>query len=588
MGDSSYQLLSSNVEVTCSMDSLQSEISRLQTEINQLHQDNEQLKQQLNIAYLIADSASVALLIVDRTTGKITYANSIAEKQLGLSSCKSVDEKGTLCERFLRDFTENTDDCSFILTTQELNNHETHFKTVNGELFGISLSSRQFFANGQPSLVLTIYDITDYQQTKENLRNQEYFLQLVLDNIPQLIFWKDRNSVFLGCNRRWSIAAGFNSSFDVIGKTDYDLYPNSSNLDYYKKQDEKIINGEQTQLQFLEHKIKPNGEEVWYQTQKIPMYDLQGNIVGLLGTIEDITKRKIAEIALQEAKDQLQAVLDAVPGAVSWIDSNAIYMGVNQYLANQFDVTPDYFVGKPVGFMHKNHTFANNIFNFLHSNEPFSSQEIMVNIHGKNRYFQMDSQRYNQGRSIVSVGIDITERKQAEEALKIAEANYRSIFENAIEGIFQTSLDGYYLRVNPALAKIHGYESPEEMISMITEIKDQVYVDPSYRETFIKLIEKEGKIKGFEYQVYRKDKAIIWVSESTRIVTDSYGNKLYYEGIIEDITQRKKEEESLRQEVKKLRIEIDQAKRQQEVAKITQADYFKEIQSSLDDLTFWE
>ncbi|MBD2740717.1 PAS domain S-box protein [Coleofasciculus sp. FACHB-1120] len=141
---------------------------------------------------------------------------------------------------------------------------------------------------------------------------------------------------------------------------------------------------------------------------------------------------------------------------------------------------------------------------------------------------------------------DTTERKRSAEALQQAEARYRSIFENAIEGIFQITWDGHYICVNPALAQIYGYESPEEMMNRIPEIKPQVYVDPKCRENLIYLLTEQGEVKGFEYQIYRQDGSIIWVSENTRAICDANGTLLYYEGTTIDITERKQIEQSLR------------------------------------------
>jgi PAS domain S-box-containing protein len=140
---------------------------------------------------------------------------------------------------------------------------------------------------------------------------------------------------------------------------------------------------------------------------------------------------------------------------------------------------------------------------------------------------------------------DITAQKQAEEALREAEIKYRTIFENAIEGIFQSSADGHYLNVNPALARIYGYNSPSEVLHEITDIQSQVYVDPTRRRDFIELMEKNGAVSRFESQVYRRDRSIIWISENARDVRDIRGNFLYYEGTIEDITERKKVEAAL-------------------------------------------
>ena len=127
-----------------------------------------------------------------------------------------------------------------------------------------------------------------------------------------------------------------------------------------------------------------------------------------------------------------------------------------------------------------------------------------------------------------------------------AEANYRHIFENAVEGIFQTTIDGRYICANPSLAAIYGYDSPEELIETLTDISSHLYVNPQRRQEFIHLLEKYNVVSDFESQVYRRDGTIIWISEFARGVQDATGNLIYYEGSVIDITQRKRSEEQLR------------------------------------------
>lgn len=146
---------------------------------------------------------------------------------------------------------------------------------------------------------------------------------------------------------------------------------------------------------------------------------------------------------------------------------------------------------------------------------------------------------------------DITERKQAAEALQAAESKYRSIFENSIEGIFQTTLDGYFLSANPALAKMYGYSNFAQLITNITNIQKQLYVNPNRRQEFIDAINQDGEISNFESQVYCSDGSIIWISEKARAVRNFNGELLYYEGTVEDITLRQKAEAALHAEQEK-------------------------------------
>ena len=143
---------------------------------------------------------------------------------------------------------------------------------------------------------------------------------------------------------------------------------------------------------------------------------------------------------------------------------------------------------------------------------------------------------------------DITERKRSEDASRQAEAKYRSIFENALEGIFQSSAEGHYLSANPTLAKIYGYTSPQELIESLTDIEHQLYVKPQRRAEFVRLMQENDAVSGFDSQVYRKDGSVIWISENARAVRDpNTGELLYYEGLVENITERKRAKEQLRE-----------------------------------------
>jgi PAS domain S-box-containing protein len=152
---------------------------------------------------------------------------------------------------------------------------------------------------------------------------------------------------------------------------------------------------------------------------------------------------------------------------------------------------------------------------------------------------------------------EVAERIQAEKALRQAEEKYRSIVENAIEGIFQVTTEGRYLSANLALARIYGYSSPEELIEELSQLNHQIYVDPDWRTEFKRLMYEYGAVYNFESQVYRKDDSIIWISENTRAVRDANGALLYYEGSVEDITKRKLAEAKIQESERKLRQVID-------------------------------
>jgi len=138
------------------------------------------------------------------------------------------------------------------------------------------------------------------------------------------------------------------------------------------------------------------------------------------------------------------------------------------------------------------------------------------------------------------------ERTDAKKAVIKAEEKFRSIFENSVSGIFQTTPEGSYLNVNPALARIYGFNTQEEVMARISDIAKLLYVDPARRPEFIRLMQEHGVVKDFESQIYRKDGTVIWISENARAVRDAKGRIQYYEGVVDDITARKEAEEKLR------------------------------------------
>jgi PAS domain S-box-containing protein len=140
----------------------------------------------------------------------------------------------------------------------------------------------------------------------------------------------------------------------------------------------------------------------------------------------------------------------------------------------------------------------------------------------------------------------LAESERRLEALRLAEQRYRRIFDNAVEGIFQTSPGGRFLTANPAVARMLGFASPDELVAEVTDLARQVHVTPESRAEFERLLHEHGHVRRFECQVYRKDGGIIWVSLTARAVRDGRGGVRYYEGMAEDITERKRAEEALR------------------------------------------
>ena len=137
-------------------------------------------------------------------------------------------------------------------------------------------------------------------------------------------------------------------------------------------------------------------------------------------------------------------------------------------------------------------------------------------------------------------------RQQERLALVDEKENYYGIFDHLVEGIFRTTTGGHYLLANIALARIYGYDSPVELMASIKDIANRLYVEHGRREEFVRLMQENDTLSGFESKIYRKDGTIIWIAENCRAVRDGQGRLLYYEGTVEDITDRKRAEEQIR------------------------------------------
>ncbi|MEG5000132.1 sensor domain-containing protein [Microcoleus sp. B4-D4] len=297
--------------------------------------------------------------------------------------------------------------------------------------------------------------------------------------------------------------------------------------------------------------IARNGRVVWFRDRAIAVRDQASKSVILQGAMFDITETKVADRALLESEYRYYTLAKILPVGIFRADAAGDCLYVNERFLEMAGLTMSKVLRE----------------GWAQSLHPEDRERVLSDWYGAVKdklpcnleyrfcngdlttwvFWQAVPEIAQSGEVMGYVGTltDISDRKQAEFALQQAEEKYRSIFENAIEGIFQTTPDGRYLSANPALARIYGYESATELIANIHDIEHQLYLDPNRRVEFLCAIEKHGFVSEFESQVYRADGTTIWVSENSRVVRDAGDNLLYYEGTVEDITLRKIAEEKL-------------------------------------------
>ncbi len=170
-------------------------------------------------------------------------------------------------------------------------------------------------------------------------------------------------------------------------------------------------------------------------------------------------------------------------------------------------------------------------------------------------YFTAMRMVINKKKYLLGMGTDLSKLKRTEDELRKSEEKYRQIFENAVEGIFQTTPQGRFVSANPAIARILGYDSPQELMATVKNIRKQLYISKEGRDDFLRIIKTQKEVSGFEIQFYRKDRSQIWASIHARPVFDHEGTLILIEGIMTDITRQKQETEELQQREAYLREE---------------------------------
>ncbi|MBD2084726.1 response regulator [Coleofasciculus sp. FACHB-542] len=186
--------------------------------------------------------------------------------------------------------------------------HECRFQTREGIVRWAYIRSSPLLSDKGELIgfVGTVEDITPTKEAEASLRESKQMLQLVMNNIPQLIFWKDRKSVYLGCNYNFARVAGVNAPEGIVGKTDYDLAWNKEEADWYRECDNRIMEADTPQYHIVETQFQADGKQSWAETNKIPLHDDAGNVVGILGTYEDITDKKLVEETLKKSEEELK------------------------------------------------------------------------------------------------------------------------------------------------------------------------------------------------------------------------------------------------------------------------------------------
>jgi PAS domain S-box-containing protein len=294
------------------------------------------------------------------------------------------------------------------------------------------------------SLVRTALYAIERRKVAEKLRESQQMLQTVLDSVPQAVFWKDRNMVYLGCNPVFARHSGLASPQDIVGKTDYDLCWRKEEAEHYRQYDKHVIETNTAEYHIIEPQLQADGKQAWVDTNKVPLHDLQGNVVGILGTYEDITERKEAERALQIAEERYRTIFENSAVAIMMADDQERLISWNKFTENLLGFSKDELYHKPVQSLYPNDEW--NKIRTHDVRQKGMQHHLDTQIEKKNGEIidvdvSLSVLKDPEGRVTGSIGVvrDITERKEAERKLKEA-MDLKSQFVSTVSHELRTPL----------------------------------------------------------------------------------------------------------------------------------------------------
>lgn len=409
-------------------------------------------------------------------------------------------------------------------------------------------------ADGKPLMMYgTHINITRLKETETALQQSKLFINNVLDTIPVRVFWKDKNLHYLGCNRPFAQDAGFDNPEELTGKTDYDMgWANEA--EFYRADDRSVIETGVPKLGYEEPQTTPDGNTIWLRTSKMPLKDENGEIIGVLGTYEDITEKKKVEQQIKESEQKFREIFDSTTDAIM-ID--AITEEGGRIIDCNRQTLEMYGYSSKEEILHLNiGDLSANVYPYT---EDIAQQKIAEAIRGEIPTFEWLAKKKNgqvfwvevtlkktilagQER-ILAIIRDIDERKKAEKELKESEERYRNLAESTQDLIALHDMDGIILYVNQAVINISGYTQEEIIGNNILMFVPRKYRRSIY-ERHAKRLSGYSGIELYETEFINKFGTLIPVQvTSTPIVKD--GKIISIMIVAHDLTQRKIAEELL-------------------------------------------
>ena len=414
--------------------------------------------------------------------------------------------------------------------------------------------------------------LTERQKARA-LTTQAEKTTLILDGIRDGYYEVDLKGRFIFMNEALAAAWG-RSRQEMLGKS-YRDFLEADSIDRVFSIFNEVFKTGRARLG-LEAQVRDvRGERHIVEFSVSLLKNEAGEPSGFYGIVHDITDRVRIEQELRAANARFESLLEALPDVIYFKDLEGRNLIVNRAMEDLTGLSRDKIIGKK-----DEEIFSPELalqckqsdFEVLEKKKPLKFYESLIDKNGRERYFEsIKSPVFDQADNLIGiVGIsrNITELKQAEDRLKESERSFRSVFENSTLGLYRTTPDGRILLANPTLIRMLGYESFEELANRNLEIDG---FEPGYpRKMFLERIKREGEIRGLEAAWRKKDGSFIYVRESARAIKDETGKILYFEGTVEDITERKEAELKLAAQQELFQTVLDSA---EDIILILDKDY---------------
>ena len=402
----------------------------------------------------------------------------------------------------------------------------------------------------------------------------------IFESASDAIFLMDKD-VFIDCNPKTLEMFGCTRE-QIIGQPPYrfspDVQPDGrKSMDKAQEKIEAVLRG---QKQFFEWRHTRYDGTLFDTEISLSTFSNKGKHY-LQAIVRDITERKKYDEELRLAHKQLFDIIDFLPDATFVIDRDKRVVAWNRAIEEMTGIPKEEMIGKGdyayavpfygekrpilIDLLFETDVEIEKKYDFVHKigNTYFVEVFVPGTYAGRGAYLWASASKLFDSNDNLTGAMesirDVTERKNAEARILESEGKYRGIFENAVEGIFQTTPDGRFVNINPALAKMMGFDSPDQMIKTFTDIARHHYVIPAERMRYRRLLEEHAFVRGFEAQVYRKNGDKIWISISARAVFDKSGRIEHYEGTIVDITSRKEAEDTIQNAYQSTRSIVENA-----------------------------